>query len=406
MKIIHTGDWHLGHRLYNYDRTDEEEHFFRQLTELMRTERPDALVVSGDIFHTCAPGNDVAKRFTDRLLAVQAASPETEVVVIAGNHDSYSRLEIDRSLWTHCHVRIFGTPEETRDGFADFTRNIVELPGKGLIAAVPFCHERNFPAVAGTSGENRQEAYFSGMQEQIKTMNEKGLPTVLVAHLAAGSEISFSGQEKDAVIGGEECVEPDVLGTGYDYIALGHIHCPQWVKGETNRIRYCGTPRAIHFDETYRHGVDVVEIEHGKEPQLRTVEFAPLRKLVTFGGEEGLLFDDVLKALNEATPDEGTYIRLNARLGWNALPEADWTERGRSACQAKNVRFCLVNPIREKEPQHAEGNDTTSRKTIAELKELKKGEVVDILAKVHDLTEEHRKMLETLIDELDLKNNK
>ena len=84
MKIIHTGDWHLGHRLYNYDRADEEGHFFGQLAATVREERPDALVVSGDIFHSGVPGNDVAKRFTERLLDVVAECPGMETVVIAG----------------------------------------------------------------------------------------------------------------------------------------------------------------------------------------------------------------------------------------------------------------------------------------------------------------------------------
>ena len=75
MKIIHTSDWHLGNRLYNWDGTDEEEHFFTQLSAAVAEEQPDALVVSGDIFDTGVPGNDVAKRFTDALLEVTSRCP-------------------------------------------------------------------------------------------------------------------------------------------------------------------------------------------------------------------------------------------------------------------------------------------------------------------------------------------
>ncbi|MBQ6247118.1 MAG: exonuclease subunit SbcD, partial [Kiritimatiellae bacterium] len=160
MKIIHTADWHLGHRLYNYDRTDEEEHFFRQLAATVRKEQPDALVVCGDIFHSGTPGNDVAKRFTERLLDVLAECPAMETVVIAGNHDSYSRLVVDKALWKRCRAHLFGMPAEDREGRAEFARNVVEIPGKGLIAAVPFCHSRNFPLVEGAEGDNRAKNYF------------------------------------------------------------------------------------------------------------------------------------------------------------------------------------------------------------------------------------------------------
>ena len=49
MKLIHTSDWHLGVRLYNWDETDEEKHLFAQLAAVVEDEQPDALVVSGDL---------------------------------------------------------------------------------------------------------------------------------------------------------------------------------------------------------------------------------------------------------------------------------------------------------------------------------------------------------------------
>ena len=65
----------------------------------MAAERPDALLVSGDVFDTGTPGNDIAKKFNDELLDIADACPGMETVVIAGNHDSYSRLVVDESLW-------------------------------------------------------------------------------------------------------------------------------------------------------------------------------------------------------------------------------------------------------------------------------------------------------------------
>ena len=51
MKLIHTSDWHLGHTLYNYDRSREQQAFLEQLARIVAEERPDAMVVSGDIYH-------------------------------------------------------------------------------------------------------------------------------------------------------------------------------------------------------------------------------------------------------------------------------------------------------------------------------------------------------------------
>ena len=398
MKLIHTSDWHLGHRLYNYDRADEESRFFGQLAALVAQERPDALLVSGDVFHSGAHGNDVAKSFTDRLLEILAGSPDTVAVVIAGNHDSYSRLEISQSLWRRCRVHVLGTPGETADGDADFSRNVIEIDGRGLVAAVPFCHPRNFPSVRGAADDDRQTAYFRGLRAYVEGRNAAHLPTVLAAHLAVGKETDFTGQTKLAVIGGEECVEPAALGLGYDYIALGHIHCPQWVRGSRRVIRYCGTPRAIHFDEDYPHGVDIVEVAAGAAPVLRTARFEPLRGLRTIGGRDGLPFEDALKDLEAAELPPETYVRLNVVVAAGERIPVEWTERARQMSASRGFRFCLLNPVRPAaEPQSAAHG---ARLTMEALKELSDEEVLTILSSARKMTDRQKELLRGLMTEL------
>ena len=396
MKILHTSDWHLGSRLHNWDGTEEELHFFAQLAATVEKEQPDALVVSGDIFDTGAPGNDVAKRFTDALLDVTARCPDMTTVVIAGNHDSYSRLVVDKELWRRARVHVFGMPAEDADGKAVFEKNVVVLPGKGVIAAVPFCHPRNFPTVDGAAGDNREKNYFEGLAKYVAD-HSAGLPTVLMAHLAVKGDLDFRGHDKFLVIGGEECVDVESLGEGYGYVALGHIHCPQWVKGGAQVARYCGTPRPIHFDETYDHGVDVVTVEAGKAPEARTQVFEPLHALATIGGKDGLPFEDALKALAESPLPPGTYIRLNVRLGVGELSGADWTERARKDCAAKGFRFCLINPVRTEAPERQESKMTL---TMAELKELSNDEVLRILSTRHELTDRQCALVKSLMEEV------
>ena len=396
MKIIHTSDWHLGHRLYNYDNTEEEDFFLSQLAALVAKERPDALVVCGDVFDTGTPGNDVAKRYTERLLDIQAECPTMETVVIAGNHDSYSRLVVDASLWSRCRVHVFGVPAEDETGKADFAANVVSIPGRGLIAAVPFCHPRNFPSVDGAAGENRAKDYFEGLARFVAGASS-GLPTVLMAHLAVNGEIDLTGHDRSLVVGGEECVALAELGSAYDYVALGHIHCPQWIKGERKVARYCGTPRAIRFDETFSHGVDVVTVEAGRLPEVRTETFPPLRALVTLGGDNGMPFDDALRQIADADLPEGTYIRLNVRMGVGEMPGPDWTERARQACSAKGLRFCVNNPVRAESSEKCDSRKTL---TMEELKRLSDDEVLEIMASRHEMSAHQRELVKSLMAEV------
>ena len=196
------------------------------------------------------------------------------------------------------------------------------------------------------------------------------LPAVLLAHLAVSGDIDLRGHDKSFMVGGEECVDVGGLGSGYDYVALGHIHCPQWIKGGRKLARYCGTPYPIHFDETYDHGVDVVSVEAGKEPEARTEVFEPLHALATLGGKEGRPFDEVLELVGAADLPTDTFIRLNVRLGTGEMPGVDWTERARKML------------------------------TMAELKELSDDEVLEILTARHELSERQRDLVKALMKEM------
>ena len=92
MKLINTNDWQLGHELFTYDRSEEQLSFLEQLREIVREEQPDALVVSGDVYHTSTPSNTTMRLFTNGLDQIRMACPTMQIVLTAVNHDSSSRL--------------------------------------------------------------------------------------------------------------------------------------------------------------------------------------------------------------------------------------------------------------------------------------------------------------------------
>ncbi len=397
MKLIHTSDWHLGKRLCSWERGDEQARFLEQLRELAAAEQPDVLVVAGDVFDGAAPGSETGKLFVDRLLDIQEAAPEMIAVVIAGNHDSYARLVVDEALWARHRVRVLGRPAEDAAGMANFSANLVEIPGKGIVAAVPFCAPRNFPSVPGAAaGADRQSAYFAGLRDAAEGASG-GLPVVLAAHLAVGRETDFTGQDRGMVIGGEECVEPGTLGAGWDYVALGHIHCPQAVKGTSERMRYCGTPMPMDFDEEgHPHGADVVELaSHGAAPMVRRAWFAPLRAVATLGGTEGWPFGELLAAIPGAGLAEGTYLRLRVALSRGELPGADWSDRARAVAEGAGLRFCRLAAVK---PPPAEG--AAPELTLDEVRELTDEQVAAILRTAKDLTDAEVELLRGVMAEL------
>lgn len=111
MKILHTADLHLGQIIYqNYERNDEHDCFFSQLERWCQEEQPDALIVSGDVFDIQQPSAAVWKSFTDRFVRLHQASPTMHLVIVAGNHDSASRIQSNHEIWKLANTHLIGTP--------------------------------------------------------------------------------------------------------------------------------------------------------------------------------------------------------------------------------------------------------------------------------------------------------
>ncbi|MBQ7204260.1 MAG: exonuclease SbcCD subunit D [Muribaculaceae bacterium] len=336
-KLIHTSDWHLGQNFYGYDRSEEQRDFLRQLAAIVAQEQPDALLVSGDIYHTAAPSSAAVSMYVEGMLDIHKACPGMAIVVIAGNHDSASRLESDSLLWRLAGVRVLGGIARDSQGLADLQRHIIPVTDKGIIAAVPYAHRNSFPKVSDEdieSGE-RQRAYFEALLEHVNAGNPDGLPVVLMAHLAVNNS-DFTGHDRNMTM---ECVEIDALGQGYDYAALGHIHRPQQV---SNHARYCGTPVPVSFDEQCEHSVSIVTIErHGALPQVTTTAIKNIRPLHTIPAKDPVDLEAALALVEEQRNDvKNAYIRLNVAVE-RYLPNGA-QERAAKAVNAQQGRFCEI----------------------------------------------------------------
>ncbi len=345
-KIIHTSDWHLGQNFYGYDRSEEQADFLRQLVDIVRQQQPDALLVSGDIFHTAAPSSAAVTLYVNAMLDIHNACPKMAIVVIAGNHDSASRLQCDSRLWELAGVRVLGGIARDSEGLADLDRHIIHVKDKGIVAAVPFAYPASFPLVNDehVGSDQRQPVYFQSLLDHVNAQNPAQLPVVLMAHLAVNGS-DFTGHE----VGMMECVEVGVLGNGYDYAALGHIHRPQDV---SERTRYCGTPLAVSFDEQCEHSVSIVEIDaHGSMPRVTTERIENIKPLRTIPAGPPVDFEAALEQLQVLVPDERAYVRLNVLVD-RYLPNGA-QERAALAVADKQCRFCEIKKTAIVEASHA-----------------------------------------------------
>lgn len=341
MKILHTSDWHLGHSLYNYDRMEEHRDMLHQMTDIVHEHKPDVFLICGDVYHTAQPSSAVQTMLMEALVEIKDANPGMAIVVTAGNHDSGSKLDIFRSPWRILKVHTMGTLNKE-----DIEEHIIEIPDKGFIVAVPYCHERNIP-----------DNFFQSIMDVVRERNSGNLPVVLTAHTTVkGCDFSGHDNSSEFMVGGIDSLEIKELGEGYDYLALGHIHHAQFVHTGKHNVRYSGSPIAVSFDENYPHSVSMVEIgNHDETPKVETIEIINPRPLVTLPTEGMATWQDAKKMLKAFPDDIPAYIRLNVEIE-DFLPAEAYSEAQRLA-DGKKCRVCHINAKRRKQ-------ETTDVKTI------------------------------------------
>ena len=288
MKLLHTGDLHLGKSLHESSLIEDQKSMLDQLRAALSRDEYAALVIAGDVYDRTIPPTDAVELFSSFLARVRRESPALEICVIPGNHDSSQRLSFASRILREQHIHIICNPEES------FIPIITEKDGKRLaLFLLPFLAPGTLsPETPRGASKAPNELDFSAKEKApflatqadlareasrrlslaLKRPELAGIPSVLVAHLFALNGRS-SESERD-FLGTAEEVDP-ALFSGFSYVALGHLHRQQTV---TERIRYSGSPLAYAFDEA---GADKaflsVDIDCAKEGFPVTVTPIPVR---------------------------------------------------------------------------------------------------------------------------------
>lgn len=224
MKFIHTSDWHIGSQLYGFDRLEEQGIVLDNIINLAKENEVDALLVCGDVFDTTQPSTAAQHLLASKLIRLRDLMPEIEIIATSGNHDSATRHEALAPVWLEAGVKMIGTFRSADN----FSHNIIEIPGKAFVAAVPYVNDRFMP-----------DGAWQGILDAVRERNREGLPVILMAHLTVAGADWGSHDRYDNYVGGIEIRTLDALGHGYDYLALGHIHTPQAIG---RNARYSGSP--------------------------------------------------------------------------------------------------------------------------------------------------------------------
>ena len=152
MRVIHTSDWHLGQELHGFDRGVEHDVFLDWLAGQLIELDADVLIVTGDVYDTVNPPISAQQRLYQFLRRTLTERPHIQIVLIGGNHDSATRLELPKHLLDATRVHLIGgMPRHNGQPMA--AQTLIELRDKtgasrAVCAAVPYLRPGDLPTVS------------------------------------------------------------------------------------------------------------------------------------------------------------------------------------------------------------------------------------------------------------------
>lgn len=282
MKFFHLSDLHIGLKLMNRDLREEQIDILRQITELAKAEKPDAVVIAGDIYDKAVPAAEAVEIFDGFMTELKKAVPKAEIMLISGNHDSGLRLNCFREILDEQKVHMIGLPPRREEEYIEKVTLQDEF-GPVNFYLLPFVKPSMVKQIVGVDENGNNLSYDATLhkliaREEVNTAERN----VLVSHqfyLPVG-ENAESVERMDSeirTVGNIDAVASDVL-EAFDYAALGHIHKPMKVGSEL--YRYCGTPLACSVSEAgQQKGVIMVEIGEKDSKTSVKITVLPLKPL-------------------------------------------------------------------------------------------------------------------------------
>ena len=283
MKFLHIADLHIGKSLNQKSLLDDQKVVLNQIIKQMEDNDISTLLLVGDIYDKQIPSKEAVNLFNEFLCDL-IMKHHYKVYIISGNHDSVERLNFASSILKSegLFIETYATSPITKyELFDEF--------GKVTLYMLPF----STPLYTRTKFNTTCKTYSDMIKYYVESSNiDFNERNVLMTHhtLLHENEAKFSDSELRFNIGGTEGIDAAYF-NNFDYVALGHLHCPQYLSKEY--IRYSGSILKYSESEinTPKSSV-MVEINEKGNVIINLLPLVPLRDLKVLKGTiEELLID-------------------------------------------------------------------------------------------------------------------
>lgn len=312
MKLLHTSDWHVGKTIRGHSRADEHRAVLGEIVSVAERENVDLVVMAGDLFETAAPNPESEAVVYEAFLALARVAP---VLAVAGNHDNPRRFKAIAPLLELGRVTLLPEAVPAAHGGA---QSLTTSDGTVVkVALLPFVSQRAIiraDQLMSDAAFEQAQAYSDRLLRVLGALTaDFSLDAVnlVIAHAFVQGG-SAGGGERAAHLQEEYAVPALAFPAPANYVALGHLHRPQAVRGAT-AIHYCGSPLQLDFGEEEQvKQVNVVELVPGLPARVTAVPLTSGRPLRTVRGTL-----EQLAPLADTLGDAWLRVRVNepARSG-------------------------------------------------------------------------------------------
>lgn len=299
MKIIHTGDWHIGKIVNEFSMIEDQKIVLKQLINIIKEEKPNALIIAGDLYDRSIPPVE-AVELLDKIFSKILLELKVPILAIAGNHDSPERLSFGSKILTEKGLHIAGSFDKKNK---KVKKVVLKSNNENFnFYLLPYCDPKEVKHVFEEDKVSTHDDAMRVLVDTIKKDLNKDEKNILITHaytnfVNGDINLEFSESERPLSIGGTDLVNADYF-SEFTYTALGHLHKPQKVRD--NRIRYSGSLLKYSFSEVnHKKGVTIVNINGNGEVNIDFREFKPRRDMrIIKGPLEKLISPDVYIGTN------------------------------------------------------------------------------------------------------------
>ncbi len=275
MKFIHTADWHLGKLVQGVYMTEDQRHVLNQLVEAVEQERPDAVIIAGDLYDRAIPPIE-AVELLDELFERIVIDLRTPVLAIAGNHDSPDRINFASKILEGRGLHLAG---QLRPDLQPVVLH--DQYGEVHFHLVPYADPAQLRMILQDEDIRTHDDAMKAVTDRIVSQMHPDARHVLVGHafVTPGGEArpNTSESERPLAIGGAEHIRSEYFAR-FHYTALGHLHQAHYVGHE--HIRYAGSPLKYSIsEESHQKGFLLVELDASGAVSLEKRAFQPLRDM-------------------------------------------------------------------------------------------------------------------------------